>query len=54
MDLCGGPRLPRREGDERWRTIRYALGSWSRTARLCLIVLVTSVPPGVLIWLMTR
>jgi hypothetical protein len=27
-------------GAERWRTIRYALDSWSRTARLCLIVLV--------------
>ena len=49
-----GPRVPQRGNDERWRTIRYALGSWPRTARLSLIVLVTSTPPGVLVWLLRR
>lgn len=28
----------------RWRTVRHALGSWSRTVRLCLIILAMSIP----------
>lgn len=28
----------------RWRTIQAALGSWSQTARLCLILITTSAP----------
>jgi hypothetical protein len=27
-------------GDDRWSVIRYALDSWARTAKLCLILLV--------------
>lgn len=30
----------------RWATIRYALDSTPRTARLCVIMLVASIPPG--------
>jgi hypothetical protein len=36
---------------ERWRTVQYALESWSRTVRLCLIFLTMNVPVGVLAWL---
>lgn len=39
---------------ERWQTVRFALESWSRTARLCLIYLVMSVPADVLVWLIRR
>jgi hypothetical protein len=35
-------------GTCRWETIRYAIDSTSRTVRLCMIVLVTSLPPGAL------
>lgn len=35
----------------RWQTIRYALDSNARTLRLCLIMIVASVPPSVLAWL---
>lgn len=31
----------------RWGTVRYAIDQWGRTLRLCLIVLVMSVPPAV-------
>ena len=30
----------------KWGTIRYAIGSTARTIRLCTIILVTSIPPG--------
>jgi hypothetical protein len=30
-----------------WKTIRWALGSWSKTARFCVIVAV-AVAPGVI------
>jgi hypothetical protein len=47
-----------RGGAERWVTIRFALDSWSRTLRLCLILLVASVQPFVLYlglsWLVHR
>lgn len=33
-------------GSARWETIRYALGTWGRTFRLCLILLVASITPA--------
>ena len=36
------PREPR-HGGGRWETIRYALDSWQRTFRLCLILSVATV-----------
>ena len=42
------PREPS-HGDSRWATIRYALTSNARTARLCLILLVMTGVPGVLL-----
>ncbi len=38
-------------GGGKWQTVRYALDSWSRTVRLCLIVLAMQAPVTVLIWL---
>jgi hypothetical protein len=42
----------------RWSTIRYAIDRWDRTLRLCLILLVASVPPSVIgvtvSWLLRR
>jgi hypothetical protein len=38
------PRPPRNDG--RWETIRYALDSWARTFRLCLICLVLIAAPA--------
>jgi hypothetical protein len=38
------PRPPRNDG--RWETIRYALDSWARTLRLCLIWLVLIAAPA--------
>jgi hypothetical protein len=38
------PRSPRNDG--RWETIRYALDSWGRTIRLCLIWLVLIATPA--------
>jgi len=38
----------------RWETIRYALESNARTARLCMIMLVAAVPPGLLALLLRR
>ena len=35
----------------RWETIRSALDSNARTARLCVIILVTSIPPAVVTYL---
>jgi hypothetical protein len=40
--------------DQRWQTIRFALESWAKTARLCVIVLVMSVPVDALAWLALR
>lgn len=40
--------------DNRWRTVRHALGSWSRTARLCLIFLTFSLPAELLALLIMR
>lgn len=39
------PRPPKNDG--RWETIRYALDSWDRTLRLCLILLVLIATPAV-------
>ena len=38
----------------RWDTVRYALDSNARTMRLCLIVIVLSIPPGLLMLLIHR
>jgi hypothetical protein len=38
----------------RWETIRSALDSNARTARLCLIILATGTPPAVIIFLIHR
>jgi len=44
----------RHAAEQRWQTIRFALESWARTARLCVIMLVTSVPVDILAWLIQR
>jgi hypothetical protein len=46
--------LKRHAVEQRWQTIRFALESWARTARLCVIVLVISVPVDTLAWLIHR
>ena len=46
--------LKRHAAEQRWQTIRFALESWARTARLCVIMLVTSVPVDTLAWLIHR
>ena len=38
----------------RWDIIRYALESNARTMRLCIITLVMSIPPGLLMLLIRR
>jgi hypothetical protein len=38
----------------KWGTIRYALDSNARAARLCLIMLVTGIPSGLLVLLIRR
>jgi hypothetical protein len=38
----------------RWGTIRYALDSTARTLRLCAIILVSGIPPGLLALLIRR
>lgn len=48
------PRLSMRAVEQKWQTIRFALESWSRTARLCVIMLVMSVPVDTLAWLVLR
>jgi hypothetical protein len=40
-----GRRLP---SEGRWHVIDSALDGWGRTLRLCLILLVASVPPSVI------
>jgi hypothetical protein len=47
-----GPAL--RQCPEIWRTVRYALEDWGRTARFCLIMLVMFVPPTVVFWSVRR
>jgi hypothetical protein len=37
--------------DEKWRTVRSALDSWDRTARMCVIYLTLNVPVEILAWL---
>jgi hypothetical protein len=39
------------DGDEKWRTVRSALDSWDRTARMCVIYLTLNVPVEILAWL---
>ena len=46
-------RRPRHTGC-RWDTIRYVVDSNSRTVRLCLTMLVASIPPGLLTLLIHR
>ena len=46
--------LKRQTVEQRWQTIRFAMESWARTARLCVIVLVMSVPVDALAWLALR
>lgn len=41
-------RTPLHSPAHKWETIRYALDSNVRTVRLCVIMLVASVPPGLL------
>lgn len=43
------PRSP--PENEKWRTVRFALDNWSRTARLCVIFLTLNVPVEILMWL---
>ena len=38
-------------GGDKQRTVRSALQSWDRTARLCVIYLTMNVPLDVLAWL---
>lgn len=38
--------------DEKWRTVRFALDSWNRTARMCVIYLALNVPVEILAWLL--
>ena len=40
--------------NERWRTVRYAIDGWGKTLRLCVILLVASVPPTVIALLVRR
>jgi hypothetical protein len=37
----------------KWGTIRYALDSNARTLRLCLVMLAASIPPGLVVLLLT-
>lgn len=36
--------LPSKMGNAGWKTVRYALGSWARTARLFVILLGFTLP----------
>jgi hypothetical protein len=38
----------------KWQTIRFALESWARTARLCVVMFVMSAPVDTLAWLVLR
>jgi hypothetical protein len=46
--------LKTRAVEQRWQTIRFALESWARTARLCVIMLVMSAPVDTVVWLVLR
>ena len=46
------PRAP--PDAEKWQTVRTALDSWDRTARLCVICLTVNVPVDLLVWLVGR
>lgn len=54
MTHTGGQRGRRQNGTSRWETIRYALDSTPRTVRLCMIMLVASIPPGALMAFLSR
>lgn len=41
-------------GEAGWKTVRSALDSWPRTARLSVIMLVVSAPPFGLLWLIAE
>ena len=43
----GGDRQ-RQDAANRWATIRYALDNNARTVRLCVIMLVAGIPPGLI------
>jgi hypothetical protein len=43
------PNPPMPAAAEKWATIRYALGSWAKTIRMCVILLIMTVPADV--WL---
>lgn len=43
-----------RFAEERWRTVRSALGNWPRTIRLCLIILVIGAPTHSVLWMILR
>lgn len=47
--MLDDPRAP--PEPEKERTVRSALDSWDRTARLCVIYLTANVPLDVLAWL---
>lgn len=50
-----GAYMSPRSVNERWRTVRSALGSWSRTVQpLCLIVLVVGAPADATLWMIMR
>lgn len=36
----------RGSGSGRWATVRYAIGGWGPTLRLCLIMIVMGIPPS--------
>jgi hypothetical protein len=42
---------PQSSESEKWRTVRFALDSWDRTARMCVIYLTLNVPVEILAWL---
>lgn len=46
------PRAP--PGTAKWQTVRSALDSWDRTARLCVICLAADIPVGLLAWLVVH
>jgi hypothetical protein len=49
-----GPTDSGSRNDSHWSTIRYALGSWDLTARLCLLGLFWTGGATVLLWLIIR
>jgi hypothetical protein len=49
-----GPALPGGGNDGRWSTIRYALESWSLTARFCVLGVFWTGGPSALLWHIIR